>query len=207
MTAPRGPLNLRLRETRERKGLTQKDIAQAIGASQSAVSLFEKGRPGVLSLPKIAAIAKALGIELDGAALATALRRRPTLLWVCVNPECPSNLPYCIDGTLRLVPTMVRARADALRCPWCGDALRDRCECGTLLVEGAFCTDSECGLPLVTPPELDLEGEALEQWTMDERQRRQDLRRDAVPVDLVPGRARSATTPNGESDKEGKPPH
>ena len=33
-----------LRQLRERKGLTQKDLAQSVGVDQSAVSLWEKGK-------------------------------------------------------------------------------------------------------------------------------------------------------------------
>ena len=206
MSPSRAPTHLRLREQRVRDGRSQTEIAQAIGVSQTAVSLFEKGRRGVLSRARVAAIAKVLGVELDKAELATASRRPSALLWACTNPWCPSVLPYCIEGSLRLVPRMIRARADALSCPWCGGQLCYRCECGALLVEGAFCTDSECGLPLVTPPELDLDGEALREWAEEERRERLDMRGDATPVGIVPGRAPSAATPNGESDKEDDTP-
>lgn len=54
----------RIKELRTERHLTQKDLADALGMTQSAVCQFERGSVNV-SLPTAKAIADTLGVTLD----------------------------------------------------------------------------------------------------------------------------------------------
>jgi transcriptional regulator with XRE-family HTH domain len=54
-------LGMRLRELRERRSLTQAELASLLGVSTSLVAHWESGRRAV-SIVQVAQIAKALGI-------------------------------------------------------------------------------------------------------------------------------------------------
>lgn len=184
MAADMRSLHFLIREAREARSWTQETLAKAIGTSQAAISHFERGRPGVLSWPKIKAIADLLGIKVDAEEPAKTPRRHRVRLWFCPNPHCWSNVPCCIEGTVRYVPIMVRAAA-AGRCRWCGGEIHDRCTtCHGALVPGVFCTALECGLPLVMAEEPDFgDDQTREGWCRAEAERRQRLRSMATPVD------------------------
>lgn len=59
-----GPIHGRILELREKKGLTQEELAEAIGVDKTAVSHWENGiaRPDMSRLPAVAA---ALGVSVD----------------------------------------------------------------------------------------------------------------------------------------------
>jgi transcriptional regulator with XRE-family HTH domain len=61
---PEQQFGRRLKALRVAAGLTQKQLADAVGASQTAVGFWERGarEPGALVLPKIAAV---LGVSVD----------------------------------------------------------------------------------------------------------------------------------------------
>lgn len=60
--------NENLRIARERKGLTQKDVAESIGVAKSTYSLYESGsrEPNVQTIKKIANVLKTPADELLG---------------------------------------------------------------------------------------------------------------------------------------------
>ena len=60
--------NENLKMTRERKGLTQKDIAESIGVAKSTYSLYESGNrePNVQTIKKIADVLNVSADELLG---------------------------------------------------------------------------------------------------------------------------------------------
>jgi len=180
MAAPRIPVHRLLREARRRKGWTQERLAHQIGATQPAISMFETGSTDALSQEKIYAIAEALDVGRELATLERARRGRPRRwprLLYCPNPHCLTNVPCDIDGVLRFVPSMVRAAAEQLRCAYCGEILLDRCpHCNAPVVEGAFCTNIECGEPRVSVPQEEQEIDDLREWADAERARRQEIR-------------------------------
>ena len=54
----------RIREARERQGLTQTQLAAKIGAAQATVSLIEADRDG-MSLDRLAAVCRVLDVSAD----------------------------------------------------------------------------------------------------------------------------------------------
>ena len=162
-------------------------MADSIGASQPAVSAFESGKTNALSQDLIDAMADALGVERAQVALKPRRRRVPARprLFHCTNPHCLSNLPTTeIDGALRFIPSMLRARAYALACPYCRRPMAHRCpHCKAPVAEGVFCTNPECKEPRVDPPDdVDELGDVRE-WAQVEAARRLRLRRAARATD------------------------
>ena len=87
MTDAPYPLHRQLGDARREQGLTQKQLAEQIGASQPAISMLESGRMDALSQEKIDLLAEVLGVASEAAGQPSA--HRPAL-WYCPNPECPS---------------------------------------------------------------------------------------------------------------------
>jgi len=141
--------NARFAEARRRKGLTQSQLADAIGCKQSAVSMFENGRKDALSRDKLAAIAKILDVD------ATKLEAAPftPALAFCPDPQCPSNVPYALRDGVAIHPTFVAVDPERLSyCALCGEVMETRCpnpECRSAPQPGAFCRD--CGSPYIAP--------------------------------------------------------
>jgi transcriptional regulator with XRE-family HTH domain len=63
MTHP-AEIGARIRETRLKHGLTQDDLAEAVGVSRSAVAQWETGRAGQLT-PNLSRIASVLGVGVE----------------------------------------------------------------------------------------------------------------------------------------------
>jgi len=192
------PVHVRLRDARRAKGWTQVQLADAIGATQPAISMFEAGAAEALAQEKVNAIADALGIERDLVVVERARRGRPRRsprLWYCPNPGCLTNLPCVIDGLLRYVPWPVRATAERLRCAYCGEPLLDRCpHCHAPVVEGVFCPETDCGQPRIVVTDTgDIED--IETWAEAERARRIEVRRMAEPREHPHPRRRPDTMP------------
>ena len=190
MATPRIPVHVRLRDARRQKGWTQVQLADAIGATQPAISMFEAGAAEALSQEKVNAIADALGVDRALVALGRAPRGRPRRsprLWYCPNPGCLTNLPCEIDGALRYVPSVVRATAERLRCAYCGEPLLERCpHCNAPVAEGAFCTGIECGQPRVAASGDDEGIEDIRAWADAERARRVEVLVMTEPRDHTP---------------------
>jgi transcriptional regulator with XRE-family HTH domain len=205
MDPPRPGVHERFRRAREELNQSQRETSSIIGVSQAALSQFERGRHDVISASKLALLATALGIEFDPCELRRPSRPQPTLLWACVNPECIANLPVFQDGTIRLVPAMARAAADALACGYCGKPRINACpHCGALLAGGAYCVNPDCGQPLLADIELGIGGDRARQWAEAERQRRQDILRATAPRDVPLGWLRGPA-PRGRREGASSP--
>jgi transcriptional regulator with XRE-family HTH domain len=140
------PLHEIVRDARRKKGLTQAQVAVAIGAKQSAVSMFENGRPDALSGEKMASIGRLLGVEAETAAGAVESIPRGAARF-CPDPDCPSNVPFLVGTRVVLQPAMIPVAGDSpAYCRLCGEVLVSACpnpQCRQQPAPGAFC--SACG--------------------------------------------------------------
>lgn len=143
----------RLRDARRRKGMTQRELAEAVGCRQSAISMMENGRPGAVAEAGLRQIAKTLGIDLD--ASAPPVGGVSTGIPYCPVPECPSNFPYRVGDEVRLWPSA--DPGGGRHCRFCGEVLERTCpnpECRAPAGPGACC--ERCGTPRVpAPPEAE----------------------------------------------------
>lgn len=181
MTTENEPLRFLVRRKRLEAGLTQTELAREVGCSQSAVSMFEAGRPDVLSGQKFAAIAERLG--LDSTQLSTPVAETampdPRVWGYCPIGECPSNIPYCVRGQLYFRPAVVRTPATKKTfCRYCGELLETSCpnlECAAPVnKDTSICL--ECGSPYVHSLQLaDAAPAVLEQWASERRALRREL--------------------------------
>lgn len=143
-----------LREARRAKGLTQAQLAQRVGCQQSAVSMMESGRTTALASETLARIALALGVALghEASAPATADATPTSGRAFCMDPECPSNIPFVVSGALVFWPRP-QPVAGGRHCAHCGEVLAGVCgKCGAPASAGACCRD--CGAPFVPPPAM-----------------------------------------------------
>ena len=167
-----------LRAARRLRGWTQQRLAEAVGASQPAISMLESGVAGCLAEEKIATVQELLAPELEALARAEPCERGlgEALLWFCPNPRCVANVPCEAGGEVWMAPSMVRA-AEPQRCTWCGSVLLARCpHCGETVVEGAFCRNRACGGALVQPPADAPRGEGARRFAERERARIREIR-------------------------------
>ena len=147
---------LKLKEARRAKGLNQSALAQMVGCRQSAISMFEAGNATKLSGETVKKISEILGVSLEAEVVSgvadTVLgdANRPMIHGFCPNGECPSNVPYVVDGRLLYRPSRkIASPSGGIRCTQCGEVLEMRCpSCGAQLNDGACC--SSCGMPYVT---------------------------------------------------------
>lgn len=140
----------KLRDARRLAGLSQHVLAAEVGCKQSALSMFEQGRPTKLSTEVVEKLAKKLGVDLSAAAPSP---DSPAVYapgsGFCPNPQCPSNRAYQVAGRVLYSPD--RAAADPVGgrfCAVCGEVLERFCpNCGALVHAGAVC--SHCGQPYI----------------------------------------------------------
>jgi DNA-binding XRE family transcriptional regulator len=151
-------LCLRFAEARRAKGLRQTELAAQVGCTQSALSMFESGQPTKLSEETVKKLSDLLGVSLFEeasplvAAAATGLQDAINAVHgFCPNCQCPSNVPYVVDGRLFYRPSRtVASPTGGPRCTQCGELLEMRCpSCGAPLNDGACC--AVCGSRYVTP--------------------------------------------------------
>lgn len=147
------PLHRRLRDARRSRGLTQSALAEQAGCKQSALSLMESGRTEALARGTVEKIAAILGVTLDPATDTAAAAPAPPPTAghaVCPNGECPSNVPYVVDGELLFWPRR-QPSPGGQHCVFCGEVLERSCrQCGAPAAEGACCP--RCGAARVAPP-------------------------------------------------------
>ena len=162
----------KFKEARKAKGLNQSALAQAVGCKQSAVSMFEAGMATKLSDEVVGKMAELLGLDLAAMLKADEERRKARggmdvlpmmtagvvspgdmqiVRGYCPNCQCPSNVPYVVDGRLLYRPSRLMASPrGGVRCVQCGEVLEMRCPaCGAPLNDGACC--GVCGNAYITP--------------------------------------------------------
>ena len=117
---------------------------------QSALSMFEQGRPTKLSTEVVEKLAKRFGVDLSATAPSPDL---PATYapgsGFCPNPQCPRNHAYQVAGRALYSPD--RSAADPVGgrfCAVCGEVLERLCpNCGAWVHAGAVC--SHCGQPYI----------------------------------------------------------
>ncbi len=145
-----------LRDARRQAGLSQQVLAAEVGCKQSALSMFEQGRPTKLSTEVVEKLAQCLGVSLTAAAPSpgapTPAPAAPNYApgsGFCPNPQCPSNRAYQVAGRALYSPD--RSAADPIGgrfCAVCGEVLERLCpNCGAWVHAGAVC--SHCGQPYI----------------------------------------------------------
>lgn len=171
---------------RRAAGMTQSDLARKAGCQQSAISMFESGRPDCLSDEKIKSIARIL--ELDISKLPAVAASGPVLadaLKFCPDAMCPSNTPYLVGRRLCHSPALVMASVGvATRCRLCGEVLESVCPgCGMPTSPGSFC--EACGSPyVISGLEPDGDPEAwIAQWRRNVDGLRAGLRAQWIGMD------------------------
>lgn len=165
------PLHKRLALARRAKGMAQSALAREAGCTQAAISMMESGKPDAIAKETIVRIASILGVEMGDEATAAAIPFRPGTKAICPNPECPSNIPYLVNGTVAIWPGK-QPSSDAKYCAYCGEVLERACPgCGAPLGDGAFC--GHCGTAHVTAP-VENEADAAA-WVATRRREIADL--------------------------------
>ncbi len=121
-------------ELRRKMGLSQKSLAEKIGCSPSAISMFEGGNASALSSEKLNKMCEVLGLE-QGALVTQ------SNTWYCPNALCPTHHPYRVGNRIHFMPEAVRASQSSKHCGWCGEVLISKCEtCQAPFEPGkAFC--------------------------------------------------------------------
>lgn len=152
----------KLRDARRAAKLSQSELAAEVGCKQSALSMFEQGRPTKLNDEVVEKLAKKFNISLTpppSTSTSSSLSPSPStstyflstpLRGFCPNPNCPSNKPYFVDGReLRLPDREMADPVGAKFCAVCGEVLEKHCpNCGSPVHAGGIC--SICGEPYVT---------------------------------------------------------
>ena len=172
------PLSKRLCAARKLKGLTQQQVADKTGCRQSAYSQFESGtNVHAIARETIEKVAALLGIEIPSedeapAAVPVPMEMAPVADSCCPNPECPSNVPFIVNGDIVFWPHK-QPTPGAKFCAYCGEVLEHACRrCGAPITEGAFCP--VCGEPRVQQPPQTLP--TPEEWTEKRRRMIADWR-------------------------------
>jgi len=191
--AERPPVHAILQCARQRAGITQHQLAEAISAWQSAICQFERRGSG-LSQEKIDAIVRVLRVDLDDVPDDLMPPSAPLgrfSLWYCPRGSCPSAVPHVVDGRIVYEPRMVRCAAERRWCTSCGEVMLNRCEgCGAPAEKGAFC--AACGRRRVHPSPSDpAEDREAEQWAAEVRAGIEQARR-LTEIEEAPTRRGSA---------------
>ncbi len=179
MTATAPTLGRIFAERRKSLRLTQAFVAGRIGASQGAVSGFEKGNPHALADHRVRDLARVLELDLD--ALGHEAAAPAVALAYCAGPHCPTNDPFLVAGGLKLRPTFTQAPGPFCGC--CGEPLARSCQnpaCGAPLAEGIHCY--RCGDAYVPAPDpAELVPDPLERELARRRELNRELR-DSRPA-------------------------
>ncbi len=152
----------KLRDARRAARLSQSELAEEVGCKQSALSMFEQGRPTKLNDEVVEKLAKKFKVELKELSASAVGGPRVSLVppsqafggptagrtrGFCPNPSCPSNKAYAVDGRQLFFPD--REMADPVGgrfCAVCGEIIEKACpNCGSPVHAGAIC--SLCGEP------------------------------------------------------------
>jgi len=181
-------LHSAIREARRDRGMTQAELAEAVGTKQAQVSMYERGQETALAHHKVLEIAKLLDVDVK----AFAQKRDPVsgkamLRKICPAFDCPTSYPFMSSGKACVVPLFVKSVAnEKTRCRLCSEVLLSRCPtpgCGEPLVEGASCP--RCGKQYV---KVILEkGQDPAEWVKEQRAAIRELRTMAPALNAILG--------------------
>lgn len=153
MTTRLPTLHEALQSARRKADLTQSELADKVGCSQSAISMFEGGHRDALAREKVAEIASALGVDIKSFPReAEDAVPSNAVLKYCPIGGCPTQEPYRVMDRICFRPLLVRAPAsERTHCAECGELMEQRCpnaKCHAPVAAGGFCR--ACGTPYVT---------------------------------------------------------
>lgn len=146
------PLYTRLATARRAQKISQGALARQVNCAQAAVSMMENGRPDAMARETMLKIAEILKVEVDEPAETPATETTAVTIGnsVCPNGDCPSNVPFVVNGSVAFWPKK-QPSPNAMFCAYCGEVLEHACSnCGAPINDGAFC--QKCGAPHVMPP-------------------------------------------------------
>ena len=135
MSVSRDSLSSVVKNARRGAAMPQLDLAEEVGCTQSAISMFEAGKHDALSAKNLQAVALMLGLDIESLPSREELKPSPEILKYCPIDECPSNIPYVVHGRVLAKPSLTSAPS----------ARKSRCRDGGELLE-AMCT--ECQAPV-----------------------------------------------------------
>lgn len=140
-----------IREARLRLGMTQEEVAVAVGLAQGTISAVEKGESKTLSPENLQAVADFLKIDLG--TLPPPVSLGPPR--ICTKPYCRKSFAYCDEEVAIIIPGFFDdLPEEATFCPHCiRSKLLTNCKCGAP-VRKAEATCIACGEPYVTLPKL-----------------------------------------------------
>jgi transcriptional regulator with XRE-family HTH domain len=135
-----------VRRKRHEKHVSQVELAQSVGCSQTAISKIEAGELDALSKEKLTLLCRELGLSFPGSP------SEVLVLSFCGNSDCPLGWREVVNGKLIVLPGMFRLEPAMNQfCKACGTLLLSACQeikCGAPAQEGAaFCI--KCGTALV----------------------------------------------------------
>jgi len=143
-----------LREARKARSLTQIQLKEQLGCSQSQISELEQGIHNAVSRDLLNRIAETLGVDLsefERQEISTA--PEASKYGYCANQACPAARPFVVSGIPRMKPHFVTLASGAKNCEFCGDVLACQCQqgdCGFPVNPGFFCR--RCGKPFIDLP-------------------------------------------------------
>lgn len=154
----------RLKAAREKRGLTQHELAEAAGCSQSQVSAVERARFEQISNERLLRVFDVLGLAPDD--LPGLFHQATKVLAYCDQWMCMMNTPVEGFGPELGVVTIPRfiwvPEGSEAHCPSCGHKLICRCKdraCKARVDRSIYCRS--CGKPRIDPVS-DLDGREVE---------------------------------------------
>jgi transcriptional regulator with XRE-family HTH domain len=140
-------------------GLSQSELAERVGSSQSQISRLEKGQSSVVSDSVLRQILEFLEIDVSALEETTNEMATPLVLAYCTNGGCVKATPFANGMDLGIRPHFLEANQLQAHCPYCSAGLGFTCpnpECNAPLNSGiSFC--ASCGIRYVRPTEELLE--------------------------------------------------
>lgn len=170
-----------VRRRRHEKHVSQIELAQRIGCSQTAISRIEAGELEALSGEKLRNLCGELGLQAPEGSTGG------LIVSYCGNPDCPLGWREVVNGKLSVQPAMFRIQPNTTRfCKACGSPLLVQCQdvaCGASPEEGAaFCT--ACGTPLVQLEKHQVTGD-LEEYKQRMNHRSREYREESRNAEIL----------------------
>lgn len=147
-------LGPKLREARRSKGLTQVQLKNQLGCSQSQISELEQGIPNAVSRDLLERISTLLGVDLLEYHSPEVPTTPPSSNYgFCTNQLCPAARPFIVNGKFPMKPHFILLTSGATNCEFCGEVIASQCEqegCGFPVHPGFFCR--QCSQPYIETP-------------------------------------------------------